>query len=107
MPGTVAFGTVAAGQEATRQITLSGTSPGALKSLTATCASPWLSARLSTTRHPETTTGSEMAPTTLVLDVTLSARTPPGGLETQVIVTAADGERLVLPVLAYITSVTR
>lgn len=99
VPTTLVFGTITKGQAATRQITLVGVSPDALKKLSVASGSPWLSARL---RASEPAPSEPPVSPTMLLEVTLATTAPPGGVQAQVTVTTAQGERLVVPVMAYV-----
>ena len=92
-PNMVIFG---AAKEA--QVTLTGASPAVLKNLKVTSPSPWVKARVLTPAKAEAVATLNTA----TLELTLDPRTPAGTLQTQLIVTAADGERLSLPLLAEV-----
>lgn len=110
-PHMVFFGTA---KDAKQQVVLSSATPQVLKNLKVTPSSPWVVARLvpAGTAKPTTaavttdisTNGVKTSAATAVLELSLSPRTPLGSLNTQVIITTTDGERLNLPVAAYITS---
>jgi hypothetical protein len=112
-PSMVVFGNAV---EATRQVTLTSASAAILKKLKIRSASPWITARLLSTKekkqaknvsHPvpvagDAGTGNESARATATLEVTLSPKAPVGTLETQLHILTADGEDLSLPVLAEV-----
>ncbi len=112
-PAIVAFGTVAAGQTALRQINLSLTRA---ELPVVTSASPYLTARLGTmiAQQPERPFGSgplnatghaesiEAKPFQATLDITLSSKAPAGPLTTELTVTTKTGQRLRVPVFALI-----
>lgn len=116
-PEVVAFGTVHQGQSAHQRIVLTGKTADALAHINVSCASPVLSARLSTedgrvlmdTSAPPTIPPTGIAPAKgkvprkLLLDVTLSDQASAGSLITQVIVTLTNGQQLVLPVYIYVS----
>ncbi len=99
-PQAVAFGAVAAGQAATEQLVLSGKA-GTLDGVMITPANSWLSARLLPAGPTATTAKGGPAPAPdRVLEVTLRADAPPGVLQSQLMLTLANGQRLLLPVSA-------
>lgn len=99
-PGAVAFGSVIAGTEAVRQVYLSATNPAGLDSLTLSCPSPWVSARLHIPGPQDTVKGPADADT--AVDIRVSEHAPPGALTAQVTLVTGTGERLVLPVSAIV-----
>ncbi|MBV9864582.1 MAG: DUF1573 domain-containing protein [Abitibacteriaceae bacterium] len=110
-PHMVFFGTA---KDAKQQVVLSSATPQILKNLKITPSSPWVIAHLVTaatakstkaaTTSDISTNGAKTSPATAILELSLSPRTPLGSLNTQVIITTSEGERLNLPVAAYITS---
>ena len=104
-PGTVAFGAVTQGESTTRLITLVGKTEAALKNLKVTSPSVWVTAKMSVPERPKQAPANTLPklPPMLLLEVTLDPKTPPGALQTQVVLTTQDGERLVLPAFGYVT----
>ena len=98
-PGTVVFGAVTQGDSTTRRITLVGKTEEALLNLKVTSPSVWVTAKMSIPDRPKQDPAAppQKLPPMLLLEVTLNPKTPPGALQTQVILTTQDGERLVLP----------
>lgn len=94
-PKMAVLGTVHAGTEAVTEVKLTARDAGALANLKVASASPWVTAQVRAARD----TNPDAAAT---MSVTLSSKAPAGAVETQVVATAADGERLVIPVLAYV-----
>lgn len=99
-PGTLAFGKVPRGEESARQVMLTAASGTALTNLKVASASPWLSARLG--GLPASAAGKGEA--SRALEIRLRPDAPPGMLQTQVKVTLANGQHLLLPVSAYVAS---
>jgi len=99
-PRMVFFGT---GQDAKQQVTLDGSSPLTLKNLKVTSASPWVTARLIPPASGKAK-GAATTPTRVTLELSLNSRAPAGNLDTQVLVTTQEGERLRLPVSAYVVA---
>ena len=95
-PSTVVFGSVIAGKDAVRQVSLSTAAPAGLDSLTLSCPSPWVSARLHIP-GPKDAADADTA-----IDIRVSEHAPPGPLSAQVTVVTGTGERLLLPVSAII-----
>jgi hypothetical protein len=108
----VIFGSLMQGSEVSRRIQLIGATPDILQDLTFSCSLPTMSARL--VPQPVTNTNAPQnavpnagiaARPTVWLEVTLSAQTPPGGLSGEVVITARDGERLVIPIIGDVIKV--
>lgn len=103
-PSVLAFGNVRLGQGAVRQIVLSGKDPADVTSLKITSASPFLTAKLNTATP--IFSGGQLLPASCVLEVTLAPQTPPGMLQTQVKILLPNGQRLLVPVSAFISPVS-
>ena len=98
-PEVIAFGMVTAGQPASQQVSLTAKSAGGLKGLKASSISPYILAKL----VPATgTPGKRPAANAVTLQISLSPQIPAGTLESQIMVTAADGEQMILPVSVYV-----
>lgn len=101
-PKMIVFG---ASRQAPQKITVTG-APALMKNLKFNSLSPWV--KLSPVPVPKpaktkTVAGEAKLPTapaSAVFDLVLDTRTPAGALETQVTITASDGERLSIPILA-------
>jgi hypothetical protein len=104
-PGTIVFGAVTQGDGTTRRITLVGTTEEALKNLKVSSPSIWVTARVSVPERPkqDPTAPPVKLPPMRLLEVTLNPKAPAGAMQTQLILTTQDGERLVLPAFGYIT----
>lgn len=113
-PQALSFGTVRLGQGTTRQIVLVGKTGEALKSLKVASASAWLSAKLvgndprtlftsaaSSSSDPAVQTNQQ---TNQVLEVTLGPDAPAGTLQSRIKVSLANGQRLLIPVTAYVSA---
>jgi hypothetical protein len=104
VPYLAVFGSLLQGTQVTRRIQLTGLTPEILNDLTLSCSPSSLSARIvplpSTTGvTPTATPNAGVARPAVILEITLSAQAPAGGLSGEVTVTAQDGERLVVPVV--------
>lgn len=99
-PQTLLFGRVLSGQSAIREIVLTGTRPEALKTLSVSTASPWISAHLS----PSTPVfrDGQLQADSQVVEVSLRPNAPPGLLSSTLKVTLANGQHLRVPVTADI-----
>lgn len=98
-PSTVLFGVVDRGT-ASRQTTLIFTSkPAAGKGLTVTSSSKWVQARLVAASGSQA--GSSKS-AQLALEITVTRDAPSGPLEERIVITARNGRRLVVPVIATI-----
>ena len=96
-PASLAFGAVPAGQLAIRTILLTAGSAALLSGLKASCASPWLTPRLSGETH--VFSGGQSAVRSLA--VSLRPGMPDGVVRSDVVVTLRTGQRLVIPASAY------
>lgn len=96
-PSSLAFGAVAAGQPVTRTLLLTAGSAALLSGLKASCASPWLTPRLSGETH--VFSGGRSAVRSL--DVTLCPGMPDGVVRSDIVVRLRTGQRLVIPASAY------
>ncbi len=107
-PQILVFGSVVEGRTATQRITLVGVAPGALDGLKISCTLASLTARLLPTRvHAALSaaplgTPADAALPERILEATLDGQTPPGGLQAEICITTAKGERLIVPVLGSI-----
>lgn len=97
-PQAVAFGAIMSGQKATRQIVLTGTNAAVLKNRRITSNSPWLTIAAA---HPDK---EQAQPISETIEIALRPDAPAGVLQTQLTVTLENGQRLLLPVSAYITT---
>lgn len=101
-PSAVAFGTVFAGQSVVRRVTVTAASADVWKGLHVLSGSVLISLKLGTA-HPAKASGTPQNPDVEgVLELTLRAKPPVGGLNSEVMVSTSDGQRLILPVVAYI-----
>jgi hypothetical protein len=94
-PATVVFGTVAARSSASVQISISSRSQQNLAALTFTADRPWLSAKV---------VGPAGSPGLWTIRLSIAATAPAGAQNAHLIGTARSGERLVIPVMAYIVA---
>ena len=92
IPRTLFFGSVPPGRDVTRQVILRAPASEKALGLTAASGSRWLDARIPPS--------AAAPPGMRLLTVTLRADAPGGPLQADVTVTDAEGERLVLPVVA-------
>ena len=104
-PGSVVFGPVTQGDSTIRRITLVGKTAESLQHLKVTSPSIWVTAKVSVPVRPKPVPNAppQNLPPMMLLEVTLNPKAPPGALQTQVVLTTQDGERLVLPAFGYIT----
>jgi hypothetical protein len=102
-PPVLAFGSVNPGRAYTRQIVLRAKKAAALQNVKLAANSSWLAVQLNSSGaiSPLMAAG-RAAEATRVVDVTLSGETPAGLLSSRITVTLNDGERLTIPVQAYI-----
>jgi hypothetical protein len=91
-PAVAAFGVVDPGKEHRLRLPLAGKDRTALRGLSVMSGAPWLDATVIASSHPRRAT----------LELTLAGSAPYGPQETQVQLTTADGQRLVVPVKALI-----
>jgi len=96
-PSSLAFGAVPAGQPVTRTLLLTAGSAALLCGLKASCASPWLTPRLSGETHVFSSGQSAVRS----LDVTFRPGMPDGAVRSDIVVTLRTGQRLVIPASAY------
>ena len=97
-PSALAFGAVPLGRATTRQVVLSGASAADISQIAS--ASPFFTAHMNATT-PVFRDG-QLLPTSRVLEVTLAPQTPPGLLQTQIKVLLPHGQRLLIPVSAFL-----
>lgn len=95
-PQAVVFGAVPAGHRTTRQIVLTGSVPSALKNRKITSESPWLT--IGSGSPDEKKSDAE------TITITLRADAPTGVLQTRIAIILDNGQRLLLPVSAYVTA---
>ena len=95
LPPTVFFGSVTVDQAPARQVLISVGLKDQAQSLTVSSSVPWVK----TTLVPVSALGN---PAQRLLTITLKSSTPPGPVQTQVVVTSASGERLLVPVIGEI-----
>lgn len=99
--GSVVFGVVNAGQSVPHTIALTARTEQALKNLKIVPVTNWIAARL-LPLEKRGKPGTDTAPPTRLLEISLTTKAPPGSIQTQLIVTTEEGKRLVLPVMATI-----
>ncbi|HEV2471520.1 MAG TPA: hypothetical protein VGS41_02575, partial [Chthonomonadales bacterium] len=90
-PSAVVFGTVPIRHSAAMKVGITATDPSYLAHLKVSSPLTWLQAQI------------EPAQGKSLLVVTLKPRSRPGAVDTVLTVTAPDGERLMVPVLAYVS----
>ncbi len=100
-PPVAAFGNAPLGRASMRQIVLTGLRPEALANFKIASASLWVTARLLDASLPAP---GANRPTALALELILSPEAPAGVLQTQVKITLANGQRLLIPITAYVTA---
>lgn len=103
-PQTIVFGTVSAVRGGVQRVMLTASSASALRGLTLFSASPAVAARL---LDADRQTGANGSSTEEALEVTVTPHRPgqaplTGTLQTQVLVTTASGQQLVLPVFVSV-----
>jgi hypothetical protein len=108
-PMSIAFGAVAAHTSAVQSLTVSATRPGVLAGTTVRAESGYLTPKLipagdTSAAGPDLSAPLPAGATSATLQVTLSPKAPQGALESHVILTTADGQRLVIPVWVFISS---
>jgi hypothetical protein len=107
LPMVFVFGSVPAGQSASRQVTLIGRTPAILDGLRFDCSSPYVSVHL--IPKPSASAQGSQAPQSgldpsRLLEATLSPNAPVGALKAEITVTTLTHERLVLPILLDIAA---
>jgi hypothetical protein len=102
-PSLAFMGVVEKGRESARQIVLTGTNTAALENLKITSDSAWLSARLGAS-PAVSIPGSigDAKERTKTLEVRLAAGAPPGVFQSRLSIFLTNGQRLVVPVAAYV-----
>ena len=93
-PQSVTFADVPAGQAATQHVFLTGITPADAPKVKLFSDSPMIDLEI---ENPAQPTLAKV----LRLNVTLSSKMPVGTLQAQAIITAPDGQRLVLPIQAF------
>lgn len=101
-PQSLSFGTVKQGQEATRQVSLMGETAEAVRSVSVSSPSIFISARLQPIAASFGADGHVVTNARSVL-VTLSRDAPAGTMQTQLKVSLASGRRLLIPLSAYVS----
>lgn len=96
-PQVVAFGMVPLGQQVLREVTITSTRAAHLTDLKISSDSPWLWARMTVPK------ASAVRPLTQTLEVTIRPNAPAGLLQTRLFIVLANGQKLQLPVTAYIS----
>jgi hypothetical protein len=99
-PPAVLFGTVEQGKEAVQRIVLTPKSAITLQNVQINSPVRWLSARWAETTPLPVSTANRVP--TRSLDLILSPQAPVGKLQTELVLTLANGQRLVLPVSAFV-----
>ena len=94
LPSSIFFGSLPAGQPATRSVVLSAASPEIARSLRVSSAVPWLQATLDAWAAPARHR---------LLTVTLTKDAPLGDIQGKIQVTSASGDHLDVPVSAELT----
>lgn len=102
-PGVVVFGVVNAGQNAIRKITITGESETVLKGLKVTTINNWLTAKLTEPLPTAKTNDKAQIPPLRILEVTVTPKAPTGSFETQILITTAEGQKLLIPVVATVS----
>jgi hypothetical protein len=97
-PQSITFANAPAGKAATQQILLTGISTADIPKLTLFSASPMIELKA------ETPDPNAKPSKVIKVDVNLSDKMQVGSLQTQIIITASDGSRLLLPVLVFCTT---
>lgn len=103
LPQSLAFGTVKQGEEATRQVALMGDSADAVKAISVSSPSAFISARLQPL-SPTFGAGGQIITNARTVMVTLSRNAPSGTMRTQLKVSLASGRRLLIPLSAYVSA---
>lgn len=101
-PQSLSFGTVKQGQEATRQVSLMGETADAIRSVSVSSPSAFITARLQPLAVSFGASGQMITNARSVL-VTLSRDAPAGTVQTQLKVSLASGRRLLIPLSAYVS----
>jgi hypothetical protein len=102
-PSLAFMGVVEKGRESACQIVLTGTNTAAFENLKITSDSAWVSARLGASPAvsiPGST--GDAKERTKTLEVRLAAGTPPGVFQSRLNISLTNGQRLVVPVAAYV-----
>lgn len=94
-PSTAIFGTIAAGSTASVQMTISSHSKQNLAGMRFTADQPWLSAQV---------VGPAGEPGTWDIRLDIAATAPAGAQSAHVIGSLPSGERLLIPIMAYIVA---
>jgi hypothetical protein len=97
-PQSITFANAPAGKAATQQILLTGISTADIPKLTLFSASPLIELKA------ETPDPNAKPSKVIKVDVNLSDKMQVGSLQTQIIITAPDGSRMLLPVLVFCTT---
>ena len=103
LPQSLAFGMVKQGEEATRQVALMGNNADAVRSVSISSPSVYISTRLQPSA-PTFGVGGQIVTNSRTVMVTLRRDAPVGTLQTQLKVLLASGRRLVIPLSAYVSA---
>ncbi len=98
-PGTIVFGTVVAGEKASRQVVITAVSPDVLAGLRVLNAGPWLSAKI----VPDKDKPNASATGRGSLVVSVLPNIPFGGVQSQVVIVSRSEQRLIVPVLLQVS----
>ena len=101
-PGSVLFDSVIQGHPASRRIQLLVKDPKVLDGLQINSPVIWLSARLLANNSKASKRALQAGQMAQTLEVILSPQAPHGALRTQLTLTLASGQRLVLPIAAFV-----
>jgi hypothetical protein len=109
-PGLVFFGGIPVGQGAIQTVVLEGKTTHALDRLQVTSSSRWVSVRMRAATEADAmrmpSSSNSHGASYSVLEVSLDPKAPASTYQTEINVRTAVGERLVIPVTAYVMSVT-
>lgn len=101
-PQAVAFGTAPLGRATSRQIVLTGVKPEALARVKVASASLWISARLLGNEPALGASSGKPAAVARVLEVTVGADAPAGVLQSEIKISLANGQYMLIPITAYV-----
>lgn len=103
LPQSLAFGTIKQGEEATRQVALMGSTADAVRSVSVSSPSAFITAHLQPL-SPTFGAGGQIVTSARTVLVTLSRNAPTGTMQTQLKVSLASGRRLLIPLSAYVSA---
>ena len=105
-PSIASLVRVVPGQQVSQTIALTGKTAASLQDIQITSASPYMALRLQSPRiqsnAPANAAQTAVAARTRTLVISLAANTPPGILQTSVLLTLANGKLLRIPVNVYV-----